>query len=515
MSDDFLHIGDFITVYDDVSDGYVGAHGISSNQVAMREVSDPLHPKLVAKEAVFVLLQQHNYASYRQMRSFLEREGLSAHAAMSDPRYRQLCDAVDSERAHNRQEFNQTCGREVRYGMIVQLQQESSHKYLSVSRQPAELNADGRRVVLDAEAAESAWVRIMPRLRVHSEGEKVHVGDPVTLEHVQTGLRLMVDQRLPDGRCEVIATQQALTGFKLNLFRLHDDDASAHDTLLGSQPVRPVPKRKPLRLGMQVLTTAPPSTPFPTGATRPQGGLGSSRPRPRARREGRSRVHNECRRDGRVLLQLRLATGTDRARDLSRELSRDLHSPPLASLAPLAPLAKLQTRRRVRLTRFLQVKADLLDGSRCAWTDQVRLRHVGTDCVLSVVLSARSASGAVLSAGSSRETSRRSRLTWDLARQISRDLDRSESGGSAGDDSAREEARSAPPFLRRKTSRSASRSTFLVEQDDEMVEVIPTSDLTSELSLFELVPQYQATKGHVGLLQLMRIRHVVTGYWLH
>ena len=216
-----------------------------------------------------------------------------------------------------------------------------------------------------------------------------------------------------------------------------------------------------------------------------------------------------------MLLQLRLATGTDRARDLSRELSRDLHSPPLASLAPLAPLAKLQTRRRVRLTRFLQVKADLLDGSRCEWTDQVRLRHVGTDCVLSVVLSARSASGAVLSAGSSRETSRRSRLTWDLARQISRDLDRSESGGSAGDDSAREEARSAPPFLRRKTSRSASRSTFLVEQDDEMVEVIPTSDLTSELSLFELVPQYQATKGHVGLLQLMRIRHVVTGYWMH
>jgi hypothetical protein len=61
----------------------------------------------------------------------------------------------------------------------------------------------------------------------------------------------------------VIATQQALTGFKLNLFRLHDDDASAHDTLLGSQPVRPVPKRKPLRLGMQVLTTAPPLHPSP------------------------------------------------------------------------------------------------------------------------------------------------------------------------------------------------------------------------------------------------------------
>ena len=80
-----------------------------------------------------------------------------------------------------------------------------------------------------------------------------------------------------------------------------------------------------------------------------------------------------------MLLQLRLATGTDRARDLSRELSRDLHSPPLASLAPLAPLAKLQTRRRVRLTRFLQVKADLLDGSRCEWTDQVRSPLISID----------------------------------------------------------------------------------------------------------------------------------------
>jgi hypothetical protein len=53
-----------------------------------------------------------------------------------------------------------------------------------------------------------------------------------------------------------------------------------------------------------------------------------------------------------------------------------------------------------------------------------------------------------------------------------------------------------------------------------MVEVIPTSDLTS-LSLFELGPSASlssvlSTRRRKGsVLQLMRIRQLVTGYLLH
>ena len=324
---DFLHVGDYITVYDDASDGYVGALGVvSSVNVGMREVSDPLHAKLVAKEAVFVLRQQHNYSVFRQMRGFLEREGLSAQAAVADPRYRQLREACEREKATNLTEFKNTCGREVRYGMIVQLEHVNSHKYLAVSRQSAELNADSRRVLLDAEAGESAWVRIMPRLRVHSEGEKVHVGDPVTLEHVQTGLRLLVDRRLADGRREVTATQQASAGFKLDLFRLNTD-AAVSDTLLGSQLVRLLHKEAAGHLGCDRERADAEAPAYITPA------------------DGTGAASSNC------VWQL--------------------------------------------------VKQDPLDGSACAWSDKVRLWHVGSDTVLTV-------RGAHLG-GSTRRDSRRSR----------------------------------------------------------------------------------------------------------
>lgn len=60
----------------------------------------------------------------------------------------------------------------VRYGMVVQLRHTSSNKFITVTRQDAQCNPDAREVLVDAEGGESAWLRIMPRLRVHSEGER-------------------------------------------------------------------------------------------------------------------------------------------------------------------------------------------------------------------------------------------------------------------------------------------------------------------------------------------------------
>lgn len=198
---EFLHIGDLITLYDDTADGYLGGQGISSTAVGVRLAKDENHAKQVRSEAVFQLRQQQNYSATRQYRALLEREGLTIADAAGESRFDDLRDAIAREAAANQQEYINTRGREVQYGMIVQLLHDTSHRYACVTRQSAELNVDGRKVALEAEAGETAWVRVMPRLRVHSEGEKVHVGDPVTLEHVATNLKLSVDLR-PMARLE-------------------------------------------------------------------------------------------------------------------------------------------------------------------------------------------------------------------------------------------------------------------------------------------------------------------------
>ena len=96
---------------------------------------------------------------------------------------------------------------------------------------------------LDGNAGEGAWFKIMPRLRVHSEGEKIHVDDPVMLESVDSNLRLSADPhaQLADGRKECSAAQNGST-FKLDLYRSYDKHRRAQQTLLGGQAVRLIHK---------------------------------------------------------------------------------------------------------------------------------------------------------------------------------------------------------------------------------------------------------------------------------
>ena len=104
---------------------------------------------------------------------------------------------ADREREveRNAREYEQSKGAAVRYGMVIQLQHAISGKHLSVARQAAELNADSRRCLVESEGTDRAWLRVMPWLKVHSEGDHVRANDPVQLVHLATGMRLHVDLR--------------------------------------------------------------------------------------------------------------------------------------------------------------------------------------------------------------------------------------------------------------------------------------------------------------------------------
>lgn len=209
----FLHIGDRISLYHEPTNGFLGAEGFAVTQVGIDRSDGSItggdKTRSEVRDAVFVVHQMSNCSAAKQIKAYLDRNGVSMAEAQGDARCRPLLEARAKEEKINAQEFEQSKGRDVRYGMIVQLQHDTSHKCVAVLRESAELNRDGRRVALEKDAGEGAWFRIMPRLRVHSEGEKVHVDDPVLLEGVESGLKLNVDA---NASLSVRRTSQPRTG---------------------------------------------------------------------------------------------------------------------------------------------------------------------------------------------------------------------------------------------------------------------------------------------------------------
>ena len=155
---------------------------------------------------------------------------------------------MEREREMNAATFERTTGRDVRYGQVIQLRHSITGAFVSVGRQAALLNREGRRVTIDEGAGEAGWFRVMPKLRIHSEGERVRLGDPIVLEHVGTSLRLRTERvvgRLPDGRREVSATLE-MAALKLSLYRPfiapphgeEDGEESSTSPLYGGAAVR-------------------------------------------------------------------------------------------------------------------------------------------------------------------------------------------------------------------------------------------------------------------------------------
>ena len=192
----FMHIGDRITLFHELSNGYLGAEGFSNTQVAI-DVDDGVvagdKTRSESRDAIFVVHGAANYNAAMKIKAYQAKNGMTMDEVQSDPACRTLLLEKAKEDKLNLEEFEQSTGKPVRYGMVVQLQHDTSHKFIVVTRESAELNKDGRRVMLDGNAGEGAWFKIMPRLRVHSEGEKIHVDDPVMLESVDSNLRLSAD----------------------------------------------------------------------------------------------------------------------------------------------------------------------------------------------------------------------------------------------------------------------------------------------------------------------------------
>jgi hypothetical protein len=187
---ELLNVGDLL-VLDVDGDCYVSSEGmldtdVSANVARSGERFDQF-------QSAFLLRPQQNYVAENRLRAELDAKGVSRALAQTLPEFRGLFEARESEKSINLGEFEHKMGTVVHYGMVVQLQHVLSEKYLQVTRQRGETRT-GRRVTVSRDAGEMAWFVVQPSLRVHKEGEPVHLGDRVILESVSSGMALCVGE---------------------------------------------------------------------------------------------------------------------------------------------------------------------------------------------------------------------------------------------------------------------------------------------------------------------------------
>ena len=241
---DFLHVGDLIMLEEGSSPrNLVSSEGHDADSQVV--IEEPLRGH--SESTIFLVRAQQNYRYEKQLRRELEANDMSRAKARSLAEYADLFAAAENEARINDLEFVQKQGSDVRYGMVVQLQHYISGRHMYVSRTRSE-SGDGCKVAVDANAGESGWFRISPRLKVHSEGERVHVGDPVVFESMQSGLVLSIyDGRLVHSSPELHAPRKEITAirgtsaahaFRIQLFRGFADHARQYRCLLGGQPLR-------------------------------------------------------------------------------------------------------------------------------------------------------------------------------------------------------------------------------------------------------------------------------------
>jgi hypothetical protein len=142
----------------------------------------------------------HAWPSCR-LQQQLQRAGVSQRQAEGDRQFHTLLENARREELANDKECEQTRGRVLRYGMVVQLQHAASQAYMYVSGTAALTSSlAGATVACSKHAADASWFRVMPKLQqVHVEGERVHVGDQIVLEHAESGMNLTMG-KLTDGR---------------------------------------------------------------------------------------------------------------------------------------------------------------------------------------------------------------------------------------------------------------------------------------------------------------------------
>jgi cytochrome b561 len=206
-----LKFGDSISLYSTDLNGYIFSEGYTDRQCRLQETTNAFYNCVfrVFPRFKYDIQKIYNEQRKRRERGVGEEEksdtkqfssistfklGSVVGRAITETFVNSLEDssimeaALENERQENLLKYQQTVGKEVVYGQVIQLYHVKSATFLTATvKEVATLEKDALKVVLDSEGNEGSWFVVTPRFKSRCEGEPVSFGDQIILENKRFG----------------------------------------------------------------------------------------------------------------------------------------------------------------------------------------------------------------------------------------------------------------------------------------------------------------------------------------
>jgi len=233
--DNFLRIGDIVTLKFLKYSGYLSSEGILVNDLGVSSST------VSFVDHLFQVCIQLQYSASNGFEEFINSyEGDLSNIKDKELKkhYLALMRGKENEIRMNENFMRQKCGTVVKFGETIQLRQIKSSKYLTVIN--GELARDEREnlcVALTQDGSTDSWLQLMPRFKINKEGDKIANGSEVLLRVAERLGEYIhcADKGPPPRRLrEINSSTDAQTPWRLTIFTSVNDQM--HRNLIDSAP---------------------------------------------------------------------------------------------------------------------------------------------------------------------------------------------------------------------------------------------------------------------------------------
>ena len=232
-----LRIGDIITLQNISLSSYLSAEGILLEDIYVSEDLSKF------EDTLFQVHLQRQYSAAREYDNFLLTYQLDDNAEVEEIHLKKYMEALkrgrDNEKKLNDGYLKNKTGLNVVFGDIIQLYHVKSMKYLKVlSGKLAKDERENMRIALDSHGDSSSWIQLLPRYKIHREGDNIQSKLEVILSVADRKNEYIhcAERKPPSGQQREVNCSLDLSSWRLVIFQ-SSLDAVDEKFLLASQLV--------------------------------------------------------------------------------------------------------------------------------------------------------------------------------------------------------------------------------------------------------------------------------------